>query len=135
MRIYDNSRVGIEIVRDGKLIVGDVLENTTNIRCPFCGEYRRNEAIDSVGTTVYCNCGAKHKSIAGGRYWEKDILGEKQMLDLEIEHLKLILEGEKASRETSELLLDLAKQKITGRNRIIKSLRTPLKKNNVRTQA
>ncbi len=59
---------------------------------------------------------------------------ENEMLVLEIEHLKLMLEGEKFMRENAEGFLVEAKEKIASRNRIIKSLRAALQKNNARTQ-
>ena len=126
MKIYDGSMVEVACYQ-GSSLIGFELGRSSSSRCPFCGAIPQ----PMIFTKSKCSqCGAEYKqSSTGGWYWERDL----EMPALKIEHLKLMLEGEKLLREAAEDFLTEAKRKITSRNRIIKSLRAALQKNNVRT--
>ena len=130
MKIYDGTEIDIDIY-DGQHLVGQVLGRTTCERCPFCGALPHPR----IFTSSKCGqCGADYKQAATGRwYWERDVEGERQMHRLEVEHYKLMLEGEEEIHKTTKLFLELTKEKVASRNRIIKNLRAALK--NARTQA
>ncbi|OGZ24770.1 MAG: hypothetical protein A2896_02745 [Candidatus Nealsonbacteria bacterium RIFCSPLOWO2_01_FULL_43_32] len=133
MRIYDGSKIQYDL---------DCVEVVSVEKCPFCLTKAVEDDCVASQKWAHCsNCGAKHVHTLelNPWYWDFDLewsleelrnsTERNEMFDLEVEHLKLMLEGEKLSRENAELFLEMAKQKIASRNRIIKSLRAALREN------
>lgn len=112
MQIYDGSMVDVACYR-GSSLIGFEVGKSSSYRCPFCGAIPHPR----IFTKDKCKqCGAEYnQSVTGSWYWERDIEGERQMLLAEVEHLKLMLEGEEESHKTTKLFLERAKGKITGR--------------------